>query len=348
MAVVARRNHRLAIRFAAACLVCWAALNGYSGERDAFLDRAENKGSLSLVFLGDIMLGRGVAYSRMERGIQDAWAGVFDSIQPELSDADLVLGNLEAPLVAGKCMSSHDEKSGTGPYLLYAPVEAVRALTMAGIDILTLANNHIMDCGEQGLMETRGALQAAGFRMAGPDLAPLELYVKGWRITILAANTLEDGFSVQALEKSIQKAQKNKALVVVSLHWGSEYQSGPNRMQEEIAKRLARAGADILWGHHPHALQRIECLDGADGEARTLAMYSLGNAIFDQHTPPFVNRSAAVTIAIKPQGEISVVVLPFVIDPRLGVVRPAEMAVAKRVREWLRTPISCNQMLLGR
>ena len=98
--------------------------------------------------------------------------------------------------------------------------------------------------------------------------------------------------------------------MIVSIHWGAEYQSGASQLQKEIATQLAQAGAALIWGHHPHVLQSAEWIN--DGE--TLVLYSLGNALFDQYGLADTRRSALALVRLDPNGVVDFNAIPFMID----------------------------------
>ena len=80
--------------------------------------------------------------------------------------------------------------------------------------------------------------------------------------------------------------------VVVSTHWGNEYQAGPDDRQQILAQAWVDAGADVIWGHHPHVLQRMEWITSNEDNHEALVMYSLGNLLADQFMLQDAQRSA--------------------------------------------------------
>ncbi|MGE5777562.1 MAG: CapA family protein, partial [Chloroflexota bacterium] len=116
-------------------------------------------------------------------------------------------------------------------------------------------------------------------------------------------------------------AQETGAIIVVSIHWGAEYQSCAATGQEQIAERLAEAGASLIWGHHPHVLQPAEWIH----DRKTLVLYSLGNALFDQYGLDNTKQSALVLVTLGPQGVEKFEVIPFVINvPNSRIVEAGE------------------------
>ncbi|MBN2085948.1 MAG: CapA family protein [Anaerolineales bacterium] len=270
----------------------------------AFLSAGEFQPSASIVLLGDIMLGRGVA----EAHAGGDWAAVLHSLQPAIRAADLALANLESPIGCDDSLLRSDPRS------LAAPPAAAAALDSSGLDVLSTANNHALDAGPEGRRCTIETLSRLGIAALNSFSTPVGKNIHGLRISFLALDLVGDSPPEAAddLERSIRRAHKAGDLVVVSLHWGLEYQSGHDLLQEQIADRLVEAGADILWGHHPHVLQEISWIDGA------LVLYSLGNTVFDQQEPAPARRGTLVWANVDRSGVHSVAILPFAIDPGGG------------------------------
>jgi poly-gamma-glutamate capsule biosynthesis protein CapA/YwtB (metallophosphatase superfamily) len=267
--------------------------------------------SVSLVFLGDIMLGRGVAEAHADGG----WESILRSLKRITRSADLALANLESPIFCNGTAAAD-----LGP--LAAPAEASAALDSAGLDILTMVNNHASDAGPDGKRCTYQALAALGMASIQSPEETVEVRIRGLSLVFLAADftgeTPPD--AVDSLERRIRLASGAGKVVVVSLHWGLEYQSGRDPLQERIASRLAGSHADILWGHHPHVVQEIEWKSG------TLVMYSLGNAVFDQREPDAVRRGTLVWANVDRFGVRSIFTLPFAIDPNRGETEGMDVA----------------------
>jgi poly-gamma-glutamate synthesis protein (capsule biosynthesis protein) len=116
------------------------------------------------------------------------------------------------------------------------------------------------------------------------------------------------------------------------MHWGAEYQAGASSGQKEIAERLAEAGAALIWGHHPHVLQPAEWI--ADG--KTLVLYSLGNALFDQPGLANTRRSAFVLVTFTADGLAEFDVIPFLIDVPNSRMVAAEEADAQRIMQYFK------------
>ena len=274
--------------------------------------------SVSLALLGDIMLGRSVHPS----------AQTFTYIEPFLKSADLALANLESPLTVAPVQTS-------SPYALCAPPGNVRYLAAASLDLLSLANNHRLDCGEQGLAETQSTLTEAGLGFIGPDPQPVYREVKGIQLAFLAFDAT-GAFHAETAINAVQSARKAGAVVIVSVHWGLEYQSGAMPDQELIAGQLAEAGAALIWGHHPHVLQPAVWIN----HGKTLVLYSLGNALFDQVGLANTRQSALVLVRVDATGVEEWHAIPFTIDVVHSQISKADPASAQAIMQYFQLAMS--------
>jgi len=281
-------------------------------------------GTITLALMGDVMLGRGVAQAH-DGG---TWSAALADLTPTLQSADLTLANLESPL-AREVPTSVAQAVAAGEYNLCAPAISAYALTSAGLDVLSLANNHADDCGAGGLDESRSILYQAGLTPLLPG-EPLHLTINSIQLILLAYDDISHPLDIETAAAQVRAARLEGAMVLVSIHWGAEYHPGPSRRQQAIALVLIKAGASILLGHHPHVLQPVELdQDGAFGP--TLVAYSLGNALFDQVSPPDARRSAVLLVTLDAHGVQDVQIVPIQIDPLAGAAHLAEGAAGEVV-----------------
>lgn len=206
---------------------------------------------IRIAVCGDLMLGRTMAEH------PDPLA----EVAPILQRADLALGNLEC--VIGTVMPKNHLQ-------LIAPPRAVELLREAGLDGLGVANNHALDLGPGGLAATREALR--GERLIPLGAEPHVFEVKGRRIAVLAVDD-----SVE--EVVVSKPDVAADYVIVLPHWGTEHQTIPSLRQRELAVKLMQAGAHLVAGSGPHALQPLEHLHAGS------VAFSLGNTVFDGPGP---------------------------------------------------------------
>jgi len=244
----------------------------------------------TILLAGDIMLDRSVEKMVNEVGEGD-WAYPFKRISEFTSQADITFANLEGPL------SDQGANQGSIYSFRFEP-ESIAGLLSAGIDVVSLANNHILDYGSLALCDSVERLQQAGIGTVGAGCSyeeaniPYIVELGNMRIAFLAYTNLypssrfaEDempGLSHADTEIILQNVRflKEKQLVdyvFVSYHWGDEYKTRSNKRQQDLAHKLVDGGVDVVIGHHPHVVQEMERY--GDG----WIIYSLGNFVFDQY-----------------------------------------------------------------
>jgi poly-gamma-glutamate capsule biosynthesis protein CapA/YwtB (metallophosphatase superfamily) len=293
---------------------------------------ATGEAVVEVIAVGDVMLSRGVAV------VADPLSGVV----PWLRSADLALGNLE-------CIIAEGGAPQPGPYRLRAPSPAAGALRDAGFDVLGLANNHALDYGSEGLAETVTWLRQAGITPVGvgPDSGaaakPVIHEADGLRLAFLAFNTVPDPDDTPEVEgwtramwdegqaaSAIATAKAEADSVIVSIHWGYEYELRPDPAQRDAAQAMLDAGADLVIGHHPHVVQGTE-IHGAGFVA-----YSLGNLVFDQQQAE-TRQGLALRAFFDGEGLRAVQALPLWAGPHPRLMVPDEStALLARVEPLLR------------
>jgi Bacterial capsule synthesis protein PGA_cap len=246
--------------------------------------------SLRLVAVGDILMHQDVkrAADMDPAGLPALWADLV----PLFQGADLAFGNLETPV------APTTGQPGV-PFQFNAPEALPAALRASGFTVLSTANNHAFDQGARGVSETLDRLRAAHLVAVGSGENRLRaealqmVECQGLRVAFLG---FTDVFNIDlnrratepwvrpldlepALE-AVREARGRADLVVVSIHWGNEYQHLPTKRQKDIARSLVDAGCDVILGHHPHVLQPLELLEVHGRKA--LVAYSLGNFISNQ------------------------------------------------------------------
>ncbi len=255
----------------------------------------QNK-TLIISVTGDIMMHNTQLQSgyQAEQGNYD-YSPFFKRISPLLKVPDILIGNLETTF-AGKT-------AGYGGYPRFnTPEELAINLKKAGFDILTTANNHSLDKGYGGLVSTLDNLDAAGLLHTGTSRTKEEqeqlllLDVENIKLAVLSYTYGTNGLNPpkdkefcvnyineEVIKGDILKAQEQGAhYIIVCLHFGQEYQTKPNSHQEQLAHSLFSAGADIIFGSHPHVLQPTAVIKNEDRGTNNFVIYSLGNFISDQ------------------------------------------------------------------
>jgi len=258
--------------------------------------------------VGDIMLGRTIGDLIKTEGPEAPFLFTSDT----LALADITLGNLECPI-------SERGTAENKKYTFRAPILAGEALALAGFDLVSIANNHILDFGPLALDDTLSTLGKNQILSigAGKDAyeanAPVIMDVDGLRLAFLAfmdviledydypaweAGPNKPGVAwahAQRIRESIMSAKTQADLVIVLLHNGYEMVQTVSKYQQETARLAIESGATLVIGSHPHVLQRIEPYQSG------LIVYSMGNFVFDNFLfPP--NYSAILSVELSPQG----------------------------------------------
>ena len=280
------------------------------------------RGTVTLALLGDLMVGRGV----------HPGPASLSYLAPQLKAANLSLANLESPLAPAGAMVAPTDAG----YNLCAASTRAGLLPAWGLDMLSLANNHRFDCGPAGTTATAQALTALGLAPVGPGPQPVYREINGLKLAFLAFDDILAPIDMNTAVRAIQSARSGGALVVISVHWGLEYQQGATDRQKTLARQFAEAGAALVVGTHPHVLQPAAWIPTTQG--KTLVLYSLGNALFDQAGLPDTRQSALVLATLDSHGVQSVQVTPFVIDPLNSRLLLPDPQVAARIRLSLALP----------
>lgn len=303
--------------------------------------------TVRLLFGGDVMLARGVLAECRERG-DYAWP--LREIAPLSTAADLFFCNLESLFCETPALHP--------PHLLFQlPADSLAALTAAGVDAVSLANNHAGNVGAAGMVFSRELLEDAGIACCGGgrDLAeahaPAILDLDGLRVALLAytsAASLTAGEStpghsawgLDLLERDIAALPADIDLLVVSHHGGVEYRRRPTELQRVFARRAVELGADVVVGHHPHVLEPMEIVDGA------LVCHSLGNLAMDQDWNPTTMLTALIEVRCRGGTPRRVIVHPLVISAE-HQPRPADGAAAAEILERLGVADRCLVVRAG-
>lgn len=226
----------------------------------------DKKQEVTLILGGDVMLGRTVMTTSREKNDPRY---PFLKIGTELYNADLVFVNLEAPLI-DRCPDSYEG------LIFCADPSMLAGLVYAGVDIVNLANNHILNYGEQGLGQTKAFLSQRKIDYTGlGDLVVRKVGDTKFGFLGFDKVTNTDDFTEQEINL-IKNSNDSVEVLVVSVHWGNEYQEEPTQKQVQWARQLVENGADVVVGHHPHWVQTVANIDGKP------VYYSLGNLVFDQ------------------------------------------------------------------
>jgi poly-gamma-glutamate synthesis protein (capsule biosynthesis protein) len=287
--------------------------------------------TITIAAVGDIMLGhRAEPYL-----LKDGPGYPFVNVLPVLREAQLVVGNLESPI--SKRGTAVENKQFT---LRVGPV-AVEALKAAGIGVVTLANNHILDFGPQALQDTLAVLGENGilFSGAGMDLddarAPA-LIKSGDRTLAFLSYSLTFPLEFYAsagrpgtapgykeyVKRDIERLRSQADLVIVSFHWGAELMSTAKDYQKDLGRKAIDWGADLVLGHHPHILQELEVYRGR------LIAYSLGNFVFGSESDK-TNSSIILLCTFKGKSLARIEVVPLDVNNYRVAYQPRVLTGSK-------------------
>jgi len=214
--------------------------------------------------------------------------GNAGAVREVISGADIAMANFENP--APNRFTWHKAKT-----VFTADPTLIDGLVKAGIDYVGIANNHIGDAGNNGILQTIANLKKRGLKYsgAGKDLAaaqrPAILDANGTKVAILAYDAIAPGYhaakgepgssklTIKAVQAGVKAARKAGAKVVIVFpHWGAEYRYSPFQNQQRLARQIIDAGADMIIGNHAHYAAAVEVYKGKP------IWYALGNFVFDQ------------------------------------------------------------------
>lgn len=253
--------------------------------------------SVSVTIAGDILLDRGVRKVIEQKGTDAVFSPFVDSV---FQSSDIVIGNLECPATKIKEPSFKQ-------FIFRAEPEWLFTLKQHGITHLNLANNHSVDQGRAGLVDTRENVVSAGIIPIGAGrtmeeaarpvlltssprkvyvLASLQLALENFAYLSEKPSVSQEDFDTLVERVRHLRSSEPDSYIIVTLHWGGEHTLQPVTIQRVRAHQLIDAGADALIGHHTHTLQTIEEYKGKP------IYYSIGNFIFDQRKP--VNTKACM------------------------------------------------------
>jgi hypothetical protein len=277
---------------------------------------SDNK--ISLLFIGDIMGHDEQIWSAENRETHTFnYDDVFKYIKPVISEADIAIANFEVTL-AGP------------PYMGYpqfsSPAALAAACRNAGIDYLVTANNHAADRRKDGIIGTINRLDSIGIPHTGTflnsacrdSLSPLMIKRKGTSIALLNYTygtngiTVPDPVIVNILDKEritsdVKKARiKNADIVILFLHWGTEYDTIPSRSQTDLAEYFFSIGVDLVIGSHPHVLQKMVWVKNPVNGKDKIIIYSLGNFISNQRKPK-TDGGSMVRIELTKEGDTTII-----------------------------------------
>jgi len=289
---------------------------------------------LKISFVGDIQMSGKVAELIDKNG--DDFP--FHYVKSMFEQDDLTVANLETPITTGG-VPAEDKQ-----FVFKSAPGSASALGKAGVDMVTLANNHVLDHGVTGLMDTMKHLDAAGIQHFGAGKDEEEAFKiayverKGKRIALLGFSRVlpksswfakgknpgvADTYSSAKAREKIAEARKKADFVIVTVHWGAERADKPNAVQKQLAREYVDAGADLIIGSHPHVLQGFEQYKG-----KWIA-YSLGNFVFTRSSNPMTWETAVLQVTLNHDGSCALQMFPF--HANLGQAVPMDQTTGSKL-----------------
>ncbi len=238
---------------------------------------------MRIMFVGDLNLGE--YYTGFGHGPQtyamNTGNSVFDNVKEIFAGADLVVGNLEAPITR-----NNDDPADPEQCVLKVDPDCAFQLSDAGIGLVQIANNHVVQHGDAGFQDTLRTLDRLGVAYVGCNnqepliiSSPSDQSIAFFAASDVPDNTNKQQSQYQCLDEGflqrVQRSVTNYDHVVVMLHWGLEASTVPLPYQREMAARLKMAGVRAIIGSHPHLFYEIE------RDSDFVCAYSLGNFVFD-------------------------------------------------------------------
>ncbi len=303
---------------------------------------------VSLIAVGDISFSRGV--ERMVKK-QNNINYPFLEVRDYLKSANLAFGNLESPITEGREISDFEMVFRSNP-------GTEQALKQAGFSVLSLANNHTPNFGEQGLKDTFNYLDNAGIKYVGAGknereaYRPIYIEEKGVKFAFLAyndtdmvPNSYEAGedragtafMRSEKMTKAVKEAKQKADFVIVSMHSGIEYTDRPNDSQVNFAHAAIDAGADLVIGHHPHVVQTAEKYKGK------YIFYSLGNFVFDQTWSQETKEGLTIKVYFTKSGVSKISLLPVIME-NFAQPRTANNNEAEKILQRLKIPLASRNI----
>lgn len=254
-------------------------------EEEVPVERIE---TITLMAVGDFLYHRPQTLKVPSEASGYDYYNNLQYVKPYLEKADITFGNYES--------TSTPTREYMGYPTFNTPPESIDALKDAGFDILNTVNNHTLDSGKQGLIDTYNNIISRDIKVVGTKVIPSE------SVQVIIRNDIRVGFlgytygynglesrlnekehlymgsliEEERMEREIAYSKKTNDFTIVSMHWGNEYQIAPNDYQKKLAQKLAEWGVDVILGTHPHVIQPSQVIGD------TYVIYSMGNFISDQ------------------------------------------------------------------
>lgn len=288
--------------------------NAAAAEPEAADNEAEK---ISLSFVGDLLVEQYVSAITEQEG----YDYLYKPSMLYLSEPDLTAGNLEFPI------TNRGVPAVGTPYVFKGAPDVLPAMRNAGFDVMSLANNHALDQGAEGMFDTMKHLDEAGISHMGAGKNDTEAFtpvikeVRGIKVAyiglsrVLPFNSwkadknvagIAESYDTKRAVSAIAKAKEQADIVVVMVHWGKERVDQPEQYQKDFGRQYIDAGADLVIGSHPHVLQGFEMYKG-----KWIA-YSLGNFIFSSYPKETAAETGVLDALCSKNGDCGLTFHPMV------------------------------------
>jgi poly-gamma-glutamate synthesis protein (capsule biosynthesis protein) len=274
------------------------------------------RGWVTIQATGDVNLDPFYIPALASRGYEWAWSGL-DGL---FLDDELTLVNLEC---APSALGTAEDKD-----FVFQCADGLTEMAAAGVEVANLGNNHSQDYGKEALLDgirnlsTLGVAPVGAGRTAAVAAIPALFEVNGWRIAVVGFGGVRphdgwiatsdragmaDGDTIESMVSTVQAAASVSDFVLVSVHWGVELDGTPREEDVARAEAMIAAGADAVFGHHPHRLQPFETVQSRP------VFWSLGNFVWPEMSPASATTGVA-RVVISPDGDVAGCLIPAVIE----------------------------------
>ena len=276
--------------------------------QEVYLAECESQDTVTLLFAGDILMDDHYAVMSTFHNRGNDINQAFDQgLLEQMRNADIFMINNEFTF------TSRGTPTVNKKFTFRANPGNVSMYEEMGVDIVSVANNHIYDYGEISLLDTLDTLEQAEIPYVGAGrnlqeaMTPVYYIANGMKIAFVSATQIERNGTPDTKEATqdsagvlrcmnpdnllltIEEAKKNSDYVILYIHWGTESQEAIDWLQEQQAPIYAQAGVDLIIGDHPHCLQKMDSVEGVP------VIYSLGNFWFNSRT----QNSCVVKVALR-------------------------------------------------
>ncbi|MDD7352737.1 MAG: CapA family protein [Peptoniphilaceae bacterium] len=271
--------------------------------------KKEDKSEVKILAMGDMIFHQPIVKNYKTNESYD-FTPIFTNISTDINEADIAIANFEGSVNSNRKLS--------GFPLFNYPKETIYSLKNAGFDAISTANNHALDTGTEGVLETISHIKESGMNSFGTlsedEDKGIIIEKNGIKIGLISFTETLNGMDslirgreyyvntfAQNVEADIKNLKNNSDIVIVYAHWGNEYQLIPNERQVNLKNRLQEYGADIILGSHPHVLQKYEVEE--KNNKKYFTIYSMGNALSNQRVEnlnkPGVDTGALIKLIIE-------------------------------------------------